>query len=350
MCYEKRVDKVPMNRRLKVLSLLFGVIFAAGIIGFYTLGRIAGMEPPVLECAYQTVITLATVGNKTPMLADVWYGQIFIILLIMSGMGIILVFATTVTAFFVEGEMRNIYRRKKMDKALDKLENHIIVCGAGDTGGYIIEELIGSRHPFVIVDISEERIDRISEQHPKTFVPFVVGLAADDEVLNRAGIARASGIVVALPDERDNLFITVTARQTNPKVRIVVRATDAQAEQRLTRAGADAVVSPARIGGLRMASEIARPQVTSFLDNMLRSSDKPLRIEEIRLSTSCNMVGKALRDTNLRSEADLLVLVIRDPSGEHFLYNPPPEHVLEDSSTLIVLGPIESVHRIRNNL
>ncbi|MBN2494060.1 MAG: potassium channel protein [Deltaproteobacteria bacterium] len=339
-----------IQRRLAMLSILFGIVFAAGIAGFWILGRFAGMQPTVLECAYQTVITLATVGNKTPELANVWFGQIFIIGLIISGMGVLLVFVTTVTAFIVEGEMRSIYRRKKMDKALDKIRDHVIVCGAGDTGGYVIEELIGSQHPMVIVDSSEERIRRILDQHPKAFIPYVVGPAADDDVLNRAGLARAKGIVAALPDDRDNLFITVTARQTSPKARIVARAADAPAEQRLKRAGADAVVSPSRIGGMRMASEIARPQVVSFMDNMLRARDMALRIEELPMTASCSMVGKALRDTDLRSKADLLVLAIRDSSGEHFLYNPPPEHVLEEGSTLIVLGPVESVHRIRNNL
>jgi voltage-gated potassium channel len=156
--------------------------------------------------------------------------------------------------------------------------------------------------------------------------------------------------VAALPDERDNLFITVTARQNNPKVKIVVRASDAQAELRLKRAGADAVVSPSRIGGMRLASEMVRPQVVDFMDQMLRGYDRPLRIEEIPLGPDSSMVGKALRDTNLRKEADLLVLAIRDVTGEHFLYNPPPEHVLEEGSTLIVLGPVESVHTIRNRM
>ena len=169
-------------------------------------------------------------------------------------------------------------------------------------------------------------------------------------MLSDAGIERARGVVAVLPDERDNLFVTVTARQSNAEVKIVARATDVQAELRLKRAGADSVVSPARIGGMRMASEMVRPQVVGFLDHLLRGPEKSLRIEEIPLGASSHMVGKALRDTNLRKEADLLVLAIRDPSGEQYLYNPPPEQVLEEGSTLIVLGPVESVHNIRNRM
>jgi voltage-gated potassium channel len=327
------------------------VVIAVGIIGFFVLGRVAGGEPTVIDCAYQTVITLSTVGSREILpVSNLWYGKLFIVGLILSGMGVLFVFATSMTAFFVEGEIRHIFRRKKMDKALSNISNHIIVCGAGDTGGFVIEELLRSRAGLVIVDTDEERIERIRETHPETFIPFVVGPGADDEVLQRAGIDRARGVVIALPDERDNLFITVTVRQTNPKAKIVARAADVQAEQRLLRAGADAVVSPNRIGGMRMASEMVRPQVVTFLDQMLRGQEKRLRIEEIPLTASSPMVGKALRDTKLRQEQDLLVLAIRDKSGEKFLYNPPPDEILEEGSTLIVLGPVDSVHDVRNRV
>jgi voltage-gated potassium channel len=340
-----------MQRKVFLLSIAIVVVIASGILGFYVLERVAGGSPSVIDCAYQTVITLSTIGSREMKpLTDLWYGKLFIIVLVLAGMGVLFVFATNVTAFLVEGEIRQIFRRKKMDKALQNLKNHIIVCGAGDTGGYVIEELLRSRHQLVIVDTDEERIQRICEGHPGESIPFVVGPAADDEILARAGIERARGVVIALPDERDNLFITVTARQSNPSVKIIARATDAQAELRLKRAGADAVVSPNRIGGMRMASEMVRPQVVTFLDKMLTGQEKPLRIEEIPLNASCSMVGKALRDTNLRQEKDLLVLAIRDKTGGKYLYNPPPDEILEEGSTLIVLGPVDSVHDIRSRM
>ncbi len=337
---------MDIQRRLYILSVLILFVIAGGVAGFWSLGRLAGHEPTLLNSLYQTIITLTTVGNTKPPLADVWYGQLFIIALLMSGMGVLLVFATSVTAFFVEGEMRQIYRRKRMDKILKKIHDHIIVCGAGDTGLHIIEELLSSRQTVVVVDAHEDRIEKIIDQHPKTSIPYVVGQAADDAILEKAGLHRASGIVVALPDDRDTLFVTVTAHQANPDLRIVVRANDTADELRLKRAGAAAVVSPSRIGGMRMASEIARPEVTSFLDNMLRGQDKTLRIEEISLDGKCSMVGKALRDTDLRSQ-DLLVLAIRTHGDGTYLYNPPPEQVLQEGSTLIVLGPTESVQKFR---
>jgi voltage-gated potassium channel len=347
----KPKGKTTLQKRLTILFLLLIAVFAMGIFGFFILGRLAGGQPSLLDCAYQTVITLTTLGSREMLpLSNFWYGEFFVIVLMLSGMGILFVFATSLTAFLVEGEIRNIFRRKKMDKVLKNLKDHFIVCGAGATGGYVIAELLGSEHPIVIVDTDENNIQHIRDAHPKTMIPYVVGAAADDEVLNKAGISKARGILATLPDERDNLFITVTARQSNPKVKIVARANDAQAEVRLSRAGADSVVSPSRIGGMRLASEMVRPQVVSFLDEMLHDQEKTLRIEEIPLTRGCNMIGSALMETNLRQEADLLVLAIRDPSGQHYLYNPPPDHVLEENATLIVLGPVESVHKIRSRM
>ncbi|MBW1808077.1 MAG: potassium channel protein [Deltaproteobacteria bacterium] len=340
-----------MQKRLRILLLLLLAVFALGIFGFFILGHLAGGQPSLLDCAYQTVITLTTLGSREMLpLANFWYGEFFVIVLMLTGMGVLFVFATSLTAFLVEGEIRNIFRRKKMEKILKNIKDHIIVCGAGATGGYVIAELLGSSQTLVIVDADENRIQHICKAHTKSMIPYVVGQAADDDVLIEAGIDRARGIVATLPDERDNLFITVTARQSNPKVKIVVRASDSQAETRLARAGADSVVSPSRIGGMRLASEMVRPQVVSFLDEMLHDQDKTLRIEEIPLTRGCKMIGSALMDTNLRQEADLLVLAIRDPSGQHYLYNPSPEHILEENATLIVLGPVESVHKIRSRM
>ena len=342
---------MTLKRRIFYLGLATLFVFLGGIVGFFVLGRTAQGHPDVLDCAYQTVITLATVGSREMHpLVDTWYGKLFVIWLVLSGMGVLVALVTQVTAFFVEGELASEFRRRRMDKALQAMRDHFIVCGAGGTGAYVIDELLSSGHRVVVVDVSEERIQRVVEAHAGTLLPFVVGQAADDDVLTRAGLERARGMVVALPDERDNLFITVTARQTNPTIRLVATAADAKAERRLKRASADAVVSPSRIDGQRMASEMVRPEVVGFLDHMLHAQERPLRIEEIPLGPGSDMVGKALRDANLRKEADLLVLAIRDPATEQYLYNPGPDHVLEVGTTLIVLGPVESVHRVRQQM
>jgi voltage-gated potassium channel len=342
---------MTLRRRIVYLGLATLFVFLGGIAGFYVLGHTAQGHPSLLDCAYQTVITLATVGSREMHpLVDTWYGKLFVIWLVLSGMGVLVALVTQVTAFFVEGELASAFRRRRMDRAIQAMRDHFIVCGAGGTGSYVIRELRSSGHQVVVVDVSEERLQRLVEAHPGDPLPYVVGQAADDEVLEKAGLERARGMVVALPDERDNLFITVTARQTNPGIRLVVSAADARAERRLKRAGADAVVSPSRIGGMRMASEMVRPEVVGFLDNMLHAQERPLRIEEIPLGPGSQMAGKALRDANLRKEADLLVLAIRDPASGQYLYNPGPDHVLEVGTTLIVLGPVESVHRVRQHV
>lgn len=335
---------MSLQKRLLILSGLIALIFAGGTAGFYSLGKLAGGQPDLLDSLYQTTITLTTLGSREmPPLTDLWYGKVFVIVLMFAGMGVLFVFATSLTAFLVEGELRHIFWRRKMDKLLESLQNHIIVCGAGATGVFIIEELLGSGHQVVIVDAQQDRLERILQAHAGKRIPYVVGNAADDAVLEQAGVDRARGVIAVLPDERDNLFVTVTARQRNSRLRIVTRAIDAQDEARLTRAGADVVINPSHIGGLRMASEMVRPQVVTFLDQMLRGKEQTLRIEELPLTDGCSMTGKALRDTNLRREADLLVLAIRDASGQRTIYNPPPEQVLQAGDTLIVLGPVDSV-------
>ena len=342
---------MDLRRRLFVTSAAILVVFAGGVVGFYVLGRIAGGAPTVLECAYQTLIFLSTLGSREMQpLCSLWYGQLFVLVLVLVGMGVLALFVTNLTAFVVEGEAHNLFGRKKMEKLLAKLNQHYVVCGAGDTGHYVIEELLRTGHPLVVVDTEESHIQRILEGHPKAQLPYVVGRATDDQVLQKVGLERAKGIVVTLPDERDNLFITVTARQTNPKLRIVVRASEPQTEQRLRRAGADAVVSPNRIGGMRLASEMIRPQVVGFLDHMLKEHDKTHRIEEIVLSPSGPLSGKTLAQADLKKNSDLLVLAVRDPDSADYIYGPPPGHVLKANATLIVLGSADAVHSVRSRL
>lgn len=221
-----------LRRGLIQLGLATAFVFLAGTFGFYALSRVAGGSPDLLECAYQTVITLATVGSREMHpLADVWYGKLFIISLVLTGMGVLLALATSVTAFLVEGEVLNLFRRRRMERILSKMHDHYIVCGAGATGGFIVDELLGSGHTVVLVDTGQEAIDRLMAAHSGARIAYVVGSATDDDTLEQAGLPRAAGIVVALPDERDDLFVTVTARQVNSTLKIVARASDPKAKR-----------------------------------------------------------------------------------------------------------------------
>ena len=316
-----------------------------GALGYYIIGN---GKWKFIDCLYMTVITISTVGYSEILdLSEITGGRLYTIVLIIFGMGVILYFASTVVAVIVEGEIRHFFRRQKMKKDISKLKDHIILCGAGATGSYVIKELIATKTPFVVIEESEDRINRLIEEETGEFL-YIIGDASDDHILEEAGIKRAKGLIAALPTDKDNLFVVISARQLNPNIRIVARGIEPSTIAKLKRAGADSVVSPNFIGGMRMVSEMIRPKVTEFLDIMLYDKDKTLRIEEVDVPKGSSFIGKSLREANLRQLADILVVAVRNEKTKSYHYNPKPEFVIEEGTSLIVLGPIEEIIKLRN--
>jgi voltage-gated potassium channel len=264
-------------------------------------------------------------------------------ILITFGMGIILYGISTMTAIIIEGELTGILRKKRMLKEIQKLQNHIILCGGGETGRPVLIELVKNKEPVVLVEQEQENIDRC-----KTIenLLYIQGDATDDENLVAAGIQNASGIISALPADKDNLYITMTARMLNKKIRIVSRMIDQKLEPKLKMAGADRVVSPNTIGALRMASEMIRPTVVDFLDSMLRSSRGNLRIHQITVSDKSGVAGKNLSESGIKDEFDLLVLGAKHQK-EDIKFNPSPSETLDVGMTLIVMGEVENIARAK---
>lgn len=250
------------------------VVFAIGVGGYVIIGQ---GQWSILDCAYMTVITLATVGYVEVIpIANNPIARIFTMGLILFGMGAILFFVSSMTAFIVEGQLQNILRRKRMSKLIGKMSGHIILCGVGETGLHIAEELHQTGSDFVMVDMDELRLRHVCEMLGGD-IPFVVGDASEDETLKAAGIDVANGVISACTSDKDNLFITVTARQLNQKIRIVAKSIGMSTESKLRKAGADVAVTTNYIGGLRMASEMLRPAVVTFLDRMMRDKTRHLR-------------------------------------------------------------------------
>ena len=239
-----------------------------------------------------------------------------------------------------------------MARTISQLKDHFIVCGLGDTGRYCIDELQNTGTPFVAVDSLEENVKKFREHTGNRELLYLSGDATDANVLDQAGIARAHGLIAALPSDKDNLVITVMARQQNPNLRIVSRCRDLKFAERLTKAGANATVSPNHIGGLRMASEAIRPHVVSFLDRMLKEKGHTLRVEEITIPEHCAWAGLNLIDIDLRGKYHLLPLALKVPSAsqEHeFVFNPPENHQLKVGSVIVVMGEVAEVHRARTD-
>ncbi|MGD2270586.1 MAG: potassium channel protein [Desulfobacterales bacterium] len=333
-----------IKRRLYLLLLLIFLVIMAGSTGYYL---IFGGKPRFMDCIYMTVVSLTTVGyGEVIEVTGNIPAQIFTMILITFGMGIILYGISTMTAIIVEGELTGILRKKRMLKEIQKLKNHVIVCGGGETGRPVLIELAKNKEPMVLIEQEEENIERCQSIEN---LLYIRGDATDDENLMAAGIESASGIIIALPADKDNLYVTMTARMLNKRIRIVSRMIDQKLEAKLKMAGADRVVSPNTIGALRMASEMIRPTVVDFLDSMLRSSRGNLRIHQLTVTEGSGLAGKTLRESGLKDKFDLLVLGAKQKS-EDIRFNPSPSETLGAGMTLIVMGEVENIARARKAL
>jgi voltage-gated potassium channel len=334
---------IDIKRRLiYILFAVFGVIWA-GSFGYYLIFQ---GHHEFMECLYMTVISLTTVGyGEIIEITGNVPAEIFTMFLILFGMGVILYGISTLTAIIIEGELSGILRRKKMEKKIQKLRDHYIVCGGGKTGRPILAELFKNQEPVVLIEENDEVIERCRSDWEDLL--YIQGDAADDANLHAAGIENAKGVIVSLSSDKDNLFTTMSARMLNSRVRIISRVADTKLEAKMRRAGANGIVSPNIIGALRMASEMIRPAAVDFLDSMLRSSRGNLRIHEINISEKSGLVEKNIIDSGLKQKYELLVLAIRDKKRE-IIFNPPPTRILEAGETLIVMGEVDNITRVRH--
>ncbi len=300
-----------------------------------------------MDCIFMTVISLTSVGyGEILQVTGNPAAQIFTMILITFGMGILLYGISSMTALLVEGDLSGILRKKQMDKQIKKLNNHYIVCGGGETGCPLLEELVKNREQVVLIELDEKNIERCSLIEN---LLYIKGDATDDQNLLAAGIERAAGIIIALPSDKDNLYITMTARMLNKKIRIISRMTDQKLRPKLKKAGANSVVSPNSIGALRMASEMIRPAAVDFLDSMLRSKGTHLRIHQITISEKSAALGKKIDESGIKDKFDLLILGSRQRGGE-IEFNPSPSMVLKDGITLIVMGKVDNIIRAKKTL
>lgn len=329
-------------RRFYVATTLLVLLVCAGTAVLHAIGR---GRWTWFQSLFHTVITLSTVGyGELPGMEHDTLARAFSIVLIVLGAGSMVYFASVITALLVEGELRELFRRNRMRKGIESMEGHVIVCGVGRTGQHVLRELRVTHTPFLVIDNDAEKMARLRDEMPD--LAYLVGDATEDEVLLSAGIAKARGVVAALTDDKENLYVTLTARSLNPSLRIVAKAVEASAEAKLRKAGADKVVSTNMIGGLRLVSEMIRPNVTEFLDIMLRDPEHVLRIEEAPVTEGNPLAGKTLGEASIRKICDVLIVAVRNKDGR-YKFNPGAEHPLQPGSTLIVLGERSEIAKLR---
>jgi voltage-gated potassium channel len=327
-----------IKKRLYYILIAIFLVVLIGSTGYYI---IFGGKPKFMDCVYMTVISITSVGYGE--ILDVTGNipaQLFTMLLITFGMGIIFYGISTLTAVIIEGELSGILRRNKMEKQIKKLNNHYIVCGGGTSGRHVLDELINNKEPVVLIELDEAIIERCRELNEDLL--YVQGDATDDQNLHQAGIERAAGIIISLSSDKDTLYVTMTARMLNNKMRIISKVVDHKRIPKLKIAGANSVVSPNFIGGLRMASEMIRPTVVDFLDSMLRSRQGQLRIHQLVVTSNSAVAGKNLMESGIKDKFNLLVLGSKLPAKE-IEFNPPPTQVLSAGMTLIVMGDVEKI-------
>ncbi len=332
------------RRRIVLSVALFGAMFVLGVVGFRVLG---GAGWTWLDAVYMTVITVATIGyGETHDLSGNPAARVFAVVYILLSLGTIAFAVSSITAFVVEGELKNILGRRRMERDIARLKGHFIVCGSDETARTIIGELRSTRRDFVVVEPARERIDALLALGA---FPFVAGDPADDEVLVKAGIERASGILLSLPTDEANLFVTISARGLNPSLRIVSKGNDIRSHAKMSKAGADYVVSPTFIGGMRMVSQMVRPAAVSFLDIMLRErAADALRVEDVPIPAGSALRGRKVGEAGLRDvvQGALLVGLKRAGTGEHE-FNPGPETVVREGDALIYIATPDAVQRLK---
>jgi voltage-gated potassium channel len=327
--------------------------FSAGLLTVIVLGGgtifwlLVGDTYSFFDSIYFALITVSTVGySELPRMELHPPARIVVMTLIVTGVAAVALFQSSLTAVLVEGVIGRALRKRRMEKRIAALKSHTIVAGCGRTGRFVIDELVSSRLPFVVVDKDAEALARL-EAERGIELNHVVGDATDDQVLSAAGVERAAGLVTALADDPENVFVTISARSLNPKVRIVAKAVTLGSEGKLARAGANATVSPHRIGAIRLVTELLRPHTAEFLDSMMRGSgEEQLRFDDVEVRKGGKYEGRSLREAPIREEANVLIVAIRGPDGR-FVYNPAADQKLESGSYVVVLGTRDGVARLR---
>ena len=323
-------------------GLFLIIIILIGTIAYWFIGN---KQDSIINCLYMTVITIATIGyGEIVDLSSHPFGRIFTMFLAFSGFGILTYVFSSFTAFAVEGELKATFIRRKMEKKIKKLKNHFIICGIEGVGLHILNELINTKRPCVVIDKSKMRIDKLTEKFPEQV--YIEGDATEDVILLKAGIENAKGIFAATGDDNINLVICLSANQINPKIKVVSGCTDIMNTMKMKKSGAYSVISPTSIGGLRMVSEMIRPAAVTFLDTMLRDKDKNLRIEDLPVSDS--YVGKPISSINFKKYHNSLLLAIQTDSG--WVYNPSDNFILESGNTLVVMTTPEEREGLVKNI
>ena len=324
-----------LARRFLYILLAILVVMVVGTAGFAIIEQY-----PVFDAFYMTLTTMTTVGYQEIYPLDRG-GRIFNSFLIIFGVTTLFIAVGAMTQTIIELEFGEALGKRRNKRMIEKLGNHFIVCGYGRVGRGAAAELQQAGVPFVVMDRDPERVER-------AMMAGMLAVEADstrDESLRSVGITDARGMVAALATDADNLFVLLSAKALNPKLYVAVRAAEEGAEEKMRRAGADAVFAPYAITGHRLAQALLRPHVVQFLDFTTKTIGLDVVIEQVQVTAASEFAGKSIRELQIRREMGVVVLAIRSMGGE-MVFNPPADTSIAGGDCLIVMGRQENLHKL----
>lgn len=320
--------------RISIAALILFVIFLLGSTGYHI---IEGMS--FFDGFYMTFITITTIGfSEIQNLSD--SGRILTMILFVMGIGVISYIASQTTQLIFESE---IFRKRAMNKQLQSMSQHYIVCGYGRIGHRIAEVLDEANIPIVVVENRPSSIERIKADQ----LLYVEGDAQDEEVLKKAGVEKAKGLICALSRDQDNVFVTLIARELNNDIFILVRTNERANTKKVRRAGADKVISPYEIGADRMANVILRPHVDRFIDNILGGATQDHVFDEVKIFEGAELAGKTLSEASIRQKFYVVIIAIIPEDKQDIQFNPGSDDTINVGDSLIVLGDVDRINQLR---
>ena len=314
--------------------VLFLSLILIGTIGFHIIEDLS-----FLDSVYMTVITVFTVGFREIKEPLSPLGQIFTIFIILGGVGSVLITFTKLAEIVYEGTINKIWRRKKMEKKMQDLRDHYIICGHGRMGDIVRERLEEEKLPFVVIDSKEECLKDLRQRQACLFIQ---GDATNEEILIQAGIKRAKALAALLPTDADNLYLVMTVKLINPSLFVLSKVMEDEAERKILQIGANKVVNPYKLSGLKIVQGLIRPTLVEFIDLIIRRSELCLAMEEFIVKKNSTLVDKNIAQCDIRRKANVIVVAVKKP-GKDIVFNPSPEMTIEAGDLLLVLGNNEDI-------
>lgn len=316
-------------------SAMIVLIFGA------TIGYMLILHIGFIDALYMTVITVSTVGYRE--VVDLNEGaKLFTILLIVTSVSLIGYLFSQIFRYLSEGHINEAWRKKKMEKEIANLNQHYVICGAGETGIHVIRSMMRRDVKFIVIENDELQIELLKEMNTL----YIFGDATKEETLTEAHVERAKGLITCLAKDADNVFVVLTARGLNKQLKIIARYHDKNSDKKLRRAGANHAVSPDEIGGKKMASIMLNPQVQYFVDNIIDTKNLSFNMEEIQINEGSELIAKQLKDAKISEKAGLVVLAIRR-ANDLFIFNPKADEILSKEDKMLVIGSKKQISILR---